>query len=89
MWEGPEPISPAREIPGINGLQEAKSLRFSLLSEDGDEGYPGTVRASIVYTVGKQVQEGKHVTVLGFEYEAELIGGPDETVVNMTNHSYV
>ena len=45
------------------------------------------MEASVVYTVGKQVQDGKEVIVLGIEYEAELVGDADETVINMTNHS--
>lgn len=89
VWQGPAPVTPARQVPGVEGLRDAESVRFSLLSEDGDEGFPGAVQASVVYTVGKQVQDGKDVVVLGIEYEAELTGGADETVINMTNHSYV
>lgn len=64
-----------------------ESVRFSLTSEDGDEGFPGSVDVSVVYTAGKKVEGGKEVTVLGMEYEAQLTGGADETVINMTNHS--
>ncbi|KAL2163254.1 hypothetical protein VTH06DRAFT_5310 [Thermothelomyces fergusii] len=87
IWNGPTPVG-VRQIPGIEGLDGGESVKFSLVSQDGDEGFPGTVEASVVYTVGKQVQDGKEVLVLGFEYEAELVGGADETVINMTNHSY-
>jgi aldose 1-epimerase len=88
VWDGPETVA-ARQVPGVDGLRDAESIKFSLLSEDGDEGYPGAVQASAVYTVGKQDQDGKEVTVLDLDYEAELVGGADETVINMTNHSYV
>jgi aldose 1-epimerase len=88
IWNGPTPVG-VRQIPGVEGLEGGESVKFSLVSEDGDEGFPGTVEASVVYTVGKQVQDGKEVVVLGIEYEAELVGGADETAINMTNHSYV
>jgi aldose 1-epimerase len=88
IWNGPTPVG-VRQIPGVEGLDGGESVKFSLVSEDGDEGFPGTVEATVVYTVGKQVQDGKEVIVLGIEYEAELVGGADETVINMTNHSYV
>lgn len=87
IWNGPTPVG-VRQIPGVEGLEGGESVKFTLVSEDGDEGFPGTVEASVVYTVGKQVQDGKEVIVLGIEYEAELVGGADETVINMTNHSY-
>lgn len=67
-----------------------ESVRFSLTSDDGDEGFPGTVEVSVVYTAGKKTEgDGREVTVLGMEYEATLVGGAEETVVNMTNHSFV
>jgi aldose 1-epimerase len=87
IWKGPTPVD-VKTIPGVEGLEGAESVKFTLVSEDGDEGFPGTVEASVVYTTGKQVQDGKEVVVLGMEYEAELTGGADETVINMTNHSY-
>lgn len=87
IWNGPVPVG-VREIPGVEGpVEGGESVKFSLVSPDGDEGFPGTVEASVVYTVGKQTQEGKEVIVLAMEYEAELVGGADETVINMTNHS--
>lgn len=88
IWKGPTPVG-VREIPGAGALTDGgESVKFSLTSPDGDEGFPGTVEASVVYTVGKQVQDGKDVLVLGIEYEAELVDGAEETVINMTNHSY-
>ncbi len=86
IWDGPTPVD-VTQIPGVDALTDAKSVKFSLVSEDGEEGFPGKVEVSVVYTVGKQTQDGKEVTVLGMEYEAELVGGADETVINMTNHS--
>lgn len=89
LWNGPTPVG-VRPIPGVEGnLDGGESVKFTLVSQDGDEGFPGTVEASVVYTVGKQLEHGKEVVVLGMEYEAELVGGADETVINMTNHSWV
>jgi aldose 1-epimerase len=91
VWEGPTPVG-IREIPGLEGskLQGGESVKFTLKSEDGDEGFPGEVDVSVVYTTGTQTTEdGKEARVLGIEYRAELVGGADETVVNITNHSSV
>ncbi|KAI0104627.1 galactose mutarotase-like domain-containing protein [Nemania sp. FL0031] len=85
IWEGPKPVG-IREIPGLEGeLKGGESVEFTLRSEDGDEGFPGEVEVKVVYTTGK-TSEG--ALVLGMEYEAELVGGAEETVINMTNHSY-
>ncbi|KAI8633530.1 galactose mutarotase-like domain-containing protein [Xylariaceae sp. FL1651] len=88
IWNGPKPIG-IRQIPGVEGeLQGGESVEFTLKSEDGDEGFPGEVLAKVIYTTGKVIEGGKEVVVLGMEYEAELVDGAEETVINMTNHSY-
>jgi len=91
IWDGPKLIG-IRDIPGLTKdgeLQGGESVEFTLRSEDGDEGFPGEVFAKVIYTTGKIQEDGKEVIVLGIEYEAELLGGADETVINLTNHSYV
>jgi aldose 1-epimerase len=87
IWDGPKPVG-TREIPGVEGLKGGESVEFTLVSEDGDQGYPGTIEAKVIYTTGTQDVDGKEAIVLGIEYEAKLVGGADETVINMTNHSY-
>ncbi|KAI0968382.1 galactose mutarotase-like domain-containing protein [Xylaria arbuscula] len=88
IWDGPKPIG-IRNVAGLEGeLQGGESVEFTLRSEDGDEGFPGEVLAKVVYTTGKISSGGKEATILGIEYEAELVGGAEETVINMTNHSY-
>ncbi|CAJ2509439.1 Uu.00g144650.m01.CDS01 [Anthostomella pinea] len=89
LWNGPKPVG-VRQIPGLEGgeLKGGESVEFVLTSEDGDEGFPGEVVAKVVYTTGKIVEGGKEVTILGMEYDAELVSGAEETVINMTNHSY-
>ncbi|KAG6004406.1 hypothetical protein E4U43_000749 [Claviceps pusilla] len=89
LWNGPYPVG-IRQIPGVEKLHGGESVRFTLTSEDGDEGFPGTVAASVTYTTGTQTrdEDGKEVLVLGIEYEAKLVAGADETPINLTNHSY-
>ncbi|KAI1074010.1 galactose mutarotase-like protein [Whalleya microplaca] len=88
IWDGPKPVG-VRKIPGLEGeLKGGETVEFALKSEDGDQGFPGEVVAKVFYTAGKLVEGGKEATVLGIEYEAELAGGAEETVINMTNHSY-
>jgi aldose 1-epimerase len=89
IWNGPTPVG-VKAVPGLEGgelTEGGESVKFSLTSPDGDEGFPGAVEASVVYTVGKQQKDGKEVVVLAFDYEAELVDGAEETAINMTNHS--
>jgi aldose 1-epimerase len=90
VWDGPKPVG-VRDIPGLEGgkLEGGESVEFTLTSQDGDEGFPGDVVAKVIYTAGTQTVNGKKATILGIEYEAELVGGAEETVMNITNHSYV
>ena len=52
-------------------------LRLTRISPDGEEGYPGTMRASVTYRV-----DG---VSLRLDYEAE---SDRDTLCNLTNHSY-
>ena len=53
------------------------SLRLSLVSPDGEEGYPGVLDVSVVFTV------------LGDRLEVDYFAVSDRpTVVNLTNHAY-
>jgi aldose 1-epimerase len=54
------------------------SLRLSYVSPDGEEGYPGTFKAVVTYTLNDQNE-------LLLDYEAT---SDQPTPVNMTNHSY-
>ena len=58
--------------------EEPASIRLELVSPDGDQGYPGTLTASITYTVTAKDE-------LILEYHATT---DKETIVNLTNHSY-
>ncbi len=57
---------------------DAHTLRMTLVSPDGDNGFPGQVTASCTYTLGDD-------NTLRLDYEATTT---KPTVINMTNHSY-
>jgi aldose 1-epimerase len=59
----------AREIPD--------GVEMTLVSKDGDQGYPGTLTAHVKYTLNGNA--------LKLEYTATT---DKDTVVNLTNHSY-
>ncbi|MER6944797.1 aldose epimerase family protein [Nonomuraea sp. NPDC000554] len=55
----------------------ADSVTLTLVSPDGDQGYPGTLTASVTYTLAGDA--------IRLDYAAETDA---PTVVNLTNHSY-
>ncbi len=57
---------------------EGPALRLSHRSEDGEEGYPGTLTATVTYTITENDQ-------LRIDYVAAT---DRPTVVNLTHHSY-
>ncbi len=57
---------------------QGPSLHFSYVSPDGEEGYPGTVKADLVYTLTN-----------ANEFRVDMQATTDKTtIVNMTHHSY-
>ncbi|KAK4998631.1 hypothetical protein LTR66_002168 [Elasticomyces elasticus] len=77
-WEGPEPVNKG----GIEGVL------FTYLSENGEQGFPGTVECRLWYVASKQEDEGVEKTALEIDYEVKLVGDEvEETVVAVTNHS--
>jgi aldose 1-epimerase len=64
-WEG-------KAIPGANAVQ------FTYLSKDGEEGYPGSLKVKVTYTL-------TDANELRLDYEAET---DKATPVNLTNHAY-
>ena len=63
----------AKEIDG-----ESPALCLSMLSPDGDEGYPGNLSVKVTYTLNEN-------DALCIKYEAET---DKDTIANLTNHSY-
>ena len=63
-----------KEIKGKAGV----GLALSYVSKDGEEGYPGTMRVTVVYTLTNSNE-------LKIDYAATT---DKDTVVNLTHHSY-
>jgi aldose 1-epimerase len=63
----------AQVVPG-----DAPSVRFSYLSKDGEEGYPGNCHVTVVYTIANSNE-------LRLDY---TVTTDKDTPVNVTNHSY-
>jgi len=61
----------------VNSVEDT-AITFSLMSPDGDQGYPGNIDIHVTYTLTKDNE-------VQITYE----GTPDkDTIMNMTNHSY-
>lgn len=58
--------------------KDEPSLVLSLVSADGDEGFPGKVKVKVTYTLTKE-------NSIKIHYEGK---SSEDTLLNMTNHSY-
>jgi len=75
--------------PHLSNRNGKETVQYTYTSPDGEEGYPGTVELRVWYSTSEPVIDGTKQVVLDIEYEAELVGAEcEETVVNVTNHSY-
>lgn len=59
-------------------VEEENQVKFSLISEDGDQGFPGTMRIAVTYTLTEENEVLIH-------YDAV---SDQDTPMNLTNHSY-
>lgn len=62
----------------IMPAKDGQSLELSYLSKDGEEGFPGNLKVSVIYTLTDS-------NALRIAYSATT---DKKTVVNLTNHSY-
>jgi aldose 1-epimerase len=62
----------AEPVPGQN------AVRFTYISPDGEEGYPGTLRITVTYSLTEEDE-------LRIDYEATT---DKPTILNLTNHAY-
>ena len=58
---------------------DTTGVRLTYISEDGEEGYPGTLRTTVTYRLAERDN------TLRIDYSAET---DRPTVVNLTNHAY-
>ena len=63
---------------GAKIAPDSKSVSLSILSRDGEEGYPGTLSATVTYMLTEKNE-------LRIAYEAKT---DKPTVLNLTNHAY-
>jgi aldose 1-epimerase len=60
-----------------NGKMDQPAVTLSYESKDGEEGYPGNLRASVTYSLSDDALE--------IDYRAT---SDQDTIINLTNHSY-
>jgi aldose 1-epimerase len=71
-----------------------ESVLFEYRSVDGEEGFPGAVDVEVLYRTSGSKEAGKEEMELEIEYQVKMAPdeeqpeGVQETVVNVTNHTY-
>ncbi|MFT3935081.1 MAG: aldose epimerase family protein [Chitinophagaceae bacterium] len=67
-----------KQVWDASSVDSVAALTLNYTSKDGEEGYPGNLKVTVVYTLSDDNE-------LGIEYTAET---DKPTVLNLTNHSY-
>lgn len=78
LHSGPDFYSSRIWKAEISEMENGTSLTFSLQSPDGDQGYPGNAEISVTYTLTDENE-------LRIDYHLTC---DQDTIANMTNHSY-
>ncbi|RPB01141.1 galactose mutarotase-like protein [Choiromyces venosus 120613-1] len=83
---GPNTLHGGKEGWGLKGWRGPELARDV---HHGDENFPGEVEAWVRYSPYEEVEGGgEKAVVLEMEYEAQLVDGAEETVLNSTNHTF-
>lgn len=67
--------------------QLENAIEFTLLSPDGDQGYPGSVQVKALYSLIPPSNDSKGAT-LKLHMEGKLMSGETPSPLNLANHSY-
>jgi aldose 1-epimerase len=65
-------------VEQLPSIPEAAAVKLTYVSKDGDEGYPGTMTATVTYTFNN-----KNELIVAYEATTDK-----PTIVNLTSHSY-
>ena len=65
-------------VEPLPSIPEAAAAKLTYVSKDGDEGYPGTLTATVTYTFNN-----KNELIIAYEAATDK-----PTIVNLTSHSY-
>jgi aldose 1-epimerase len=68
----------AQVVWTVEDMPAKSSVKLTYLSKDGEEGFPGNLKTSVIYTLTDNNE-------LRLDYEAET---DKPTIVNLTNHAY-
>ena len=65
-------------VENATAKDNESSVKLTYLSKDGEEGFPGNLKTSVIYTLTDKSE-------FRIDYEAET---DKPTIVNLTNHAY-
>jgi aldose 1-epimerase len=74
----------AQEVHGNGSV----GVQLTLVSPNGDQGYPGTLKDVVTYTLNNQDQLSLHYAATDESYYPNDPSKDLNTVINLTNHSY-
>ena len=72
------------EVPEVHDCPSTKGVKFTLVSEDGDENYPGKIEVSATYTLVPTTSAAK----LCLQMEGKSLDDEKASPLSLANHSY-